>query len=48
MTAWSGSWMLLPPRNRYIRTAVHAVPDFGAQVSVWRRREVASIAAGGR
>jgi hypothetical protein len=35
-------------QDRYVRVAVHAVPSFGAQVSVWRRRDAPDRPSPGR
>jgi hypothetical protein len=35
-------------QDRYVRVAVHAEPDFGAEASVWRPRDGPGATAGGR
>ena len=37
----------LATQDRYVRVAVHAVPTFGAEASVWRRRDAATAPTGG-
>ena len=39
----SGILDAMAAQDRYVRVAVHAVPQFGAEVSVWRRPDGAAI-----